>query len=248
MRSFIRLTGVLLAAAGLLAGTAFVGRYLVVRRRSGAVVRLTEAIPVNAAYWKEQRVKTGDLLYVAIGDSAAQGIGASRPGRGYVGLLARVIRTTTGKRVRVVNLSQSGGRLREALDKQMPALAKLRPDIVTVSIGANDIAGFEPERFAREIKQLYSALPPFAIVADLPSFYFGEWERRVNVANEMVRSTAAELGLAVAPLHRVTRVRTAARTALRDVAADFFHPNDRGYAVWASAFEPLLLTALTRLK
>jgi hypothetical protein len=28
---------------------------------------------------------------------------------------------------------------------------------------------------------------------------------------------------------------------------DFFHPNDRGYTTWASAFLPLLPTALDRV-
>jgi acyl-CoA thioesterase-1 len=27
---------------------------------------------------------------------------------------------------------------------------------------------------------------------------------------------------------------------VNQVAADFFHPNDRGYRVWASAFIPLI--------
>lgn len=246
MRLALRLAGILSLAAGVVTAVGLTGHTLVVRRRSGAVIRLTEAIPVNAAYWKEQRLKHGDLLYVAIGDSAAQGIGGSRPGRSYVGLLARAIRSHTGRTVRVLNLSQSGGRLRDALEKQVPALRKLTPDVVTASIGANDIASFDPERFERELRELYGALPSVAIVADLPSFYFGEYERRVRIANEIVRRVAGELGLTVAPLHRVTWRRTAARTALRDVAADFFHPNDRGYAVWASAFEPLLLSRLPK--
>ncbi len=41
------------------------------------------------AYWSVPHGATGGLMYVASGDSAAQGVGASRPQRGYVGLLAR---------------------------------------------------------------------------------------------------------------------------------------------------------------
>lgn len=236
-------------AAGI-SGIAASARYLVIRRRSGGMVRLAEMIPVHSAYWREQRKKTGELLYVAIGDSAAQGIGASRPSHSYVGLLGRSIRRQSGKTLRVVNLSQSGARLREAVEKQEPAIRKLLPDIVTVSIGANDIGspdGFDPERFERELRIIYGALPSHAIVADLPSFYFGEAERKVRIANEIVRRVASDLGLAVAPLHEVTRGRTAARTALRDVAADFFHPNDRGYQAWASAFEPFITERLSQL-
>jgi acyl-CoA thioesterase-1 len=237
-------TGV--AAAGLLGGAGWVVRYLVVRRRTTATIMLSEMIPVHSAYWRERRRRPGDLLYVALGDSAAQGIGASRPGRGYVGLLARDLRRSTGRTVRVVNLAQSGGRLQDALAKQVPALSRLDPDVVTVSVGANDIATFDVDRFEREVEELFAALPASAIVADLPSFYLGELERRVRQANGIVRAAASRHALPVAPLHRVTARRTAARTALRDVAADFFHPNDRGYEVWASAFRPLLPTALAR--
>jgi lysophospholipase L1-like esterase len=228
-----------------LAAVALVGRSLVRRRRRFAVIRLTNTIPVNAKWWHEQELQDGqshdgELLYVAVGDSAAQGIGASHPGRSYVGMLAAHLRARTNRPVRVINLSQSGARLREALAIQLPKLPTLTPDVLTVSVGANDIAAFEPVRFERELRELYAALPPHAIVADLPSFYLGRAERNVLVANAIVRRIAAEFGLAVAPLHAVTRRQGVPRYTMRQVAADFFHPNDRGYRVWASAFRPLL--------
>ncbi len=247
MASVVRILGV---AAAVTTATGLAGSLAarrIVRRRAAAVDRLALAIPVNSAYWREQARKEGDLLYVAIGDSAAQGIGGSRPDRSYVGLLARDIRLQSGRSVRVVNLSQSGGRLREALATQVPALRTLDPDIVTVSVGANDIATFDRVRFERELRRLYEALPASSIVAELPSFYFGAFERRVRIANDIVRRVARAYGFPVARLHRVTVGRTAARTAFRDVAGDFFHPNDRGYVVWASAFAPLMAAAVAGL-
>lgn len=238
----------LIGGAAAIVGSGVVARRAVIRRRYGGMARLANTIPINSAYWREQHRRDGELLYVALGDSAAQGIGASRPDHSYVGLLARDIREQSGRTVRVANLSQSGARLREALEKQLPVLATLTPDIVTVAIGANDIAGFEAERFEREIRMLFAALPAQAIVADVPSFYLGRAEQRARAANRILRAVAREFGLTVAPLYRVTRRRSAAHTALRDVAADFFHPNDRGYTVWASAFEPLVVAAVARLE
>ncbi|MBC7723995.1 MAG: SGNH/GDSL hydrolase family protein [Burkholderiaceae bacterium] len=248
MPSPFRALSVALGSVALLAATVATGRYLVICRRTNGMVLLDDMIPIHSAHWRAQQRETGELLYVAIGDSAAQGIGASRPGHSYVGLLARVIRHDTGRTVRVINLSQSGARVREALANSLPMLARLKPDVLTVSIGANDVADFDAERFEAELRELYSSLPGIAIVADLPSFYFGEAERRVRTANEIVHRVAAENHLEVAPLYRITRGRTAARTALRDVAADFFHPNDRGYSVWASAFEPLVIQAVRTLR
>ena len=48
-----------------------------------------------------------------------------------------------------------------------------------------------------------------------------------------------ERGLAVAPLHARTR-RQGLWGMSTQFAGDLFHPNDRGYRVWASAFEPLV--------
>ncbi|MEO6944611.1 MAG: SGNH/GDSL hydrolase family protein [Lacisediminihabitans sp.] len=227
-------------ATAALAAAFFIARRLVLRRRRAAVIRLTADIPVNAKWWHQQEHKTGELLYVAVGDSAAQGIGASRPGRSYVGMLATHLRQRTGRPVRVVNLGQSGARLREALTSQLPKLRQLHPDVLTVSIGANDVADFDAERFEHELRELYSALPQHAIVADLPAFYFGAPEKNVQIANGILHRVAGELALEVAPLYAATRRQSGLRYALNQVAADFFHPNDRGYRVWASAFIPLL--------
>ena len=221
------------------AAAALVGYRLAERRqRSGAVIAAA-AIEPHAEWWRSQRALTGDLLYVAIGDSAAQGVGASIPGHSYVGLLANRARAATGRTVRVINLSQSGGRVREALAKQVAHLAGLAPDVITVAIGANDIGlDFDPARFEREIDELYRQLPRHAIVADVPAFYFGRRERQARAAGAIIRRIADGYGLAVAPLHAATKHQSAPRYFLNQAAADFFHPNDRGYAVWASAFFP----------
>jgi lysophospholipase L1-like esterase len=205
------------------------------RRQVYWFTELTNAIPVNSDWWKQQRARDGELLYVAIGDSAAQGIGASRPGRGYVGIVAKHIRSRTGKALRVVNLGISGATVRIAIEKELPALRKLQPDLVTVSVGANDIPGFEPLRFERDLEQLFGALPPQAIVADLPTFYFLPAEKKVRQANSILRAVAARHNLTVVPLH-ATLKRQGIWGVTTHFAGDLFHPNDRGYRVWGSAF------------
>ena len=228
----IVIAAVVVAAAGILLWM----RWLT-RRRTYWFERLTNAIPVNSDWWKLQREHEGELLYVAIGDSAAQGIGASRPGRSYVGAVAAHIRATTGRTVTVVNLGISGATVGIALAKELRHLKKLDPDIVTVSIGANDIPNFDAARFERELDELYGQLPKHAIVADLPTFYFLPAERVVRSANVTLRRIAAEHGLTVAPLHERMR-RQGLWGVTTQFAGDLFHPNDRGYRVWASAFLP----------
>lgn len=207
----------------------------ITRRRKFWFTELTNRIPVNATWWREQRAREGDLLYVAIGDSTAQGIGASRPGRSYVGTVAKHIRAQTDSPLRVVNLGMSGATVAIAVEKQLPALAKLHPDIVTVSIGANDIPTFDPARFRRDLDQLFGALPESAVVADLPTFYFLPAERKVRQANVILRAVAKRYRLKVVPLH-ATMKQQGMWGVTTQFAGDLFHPNDRGYEVWGSAF------------
>ncbi|AYG03743.1 SGNH/GDSL hydrolase family protein [Gryllotalpicola protaetiae] len=202
---------------------------------------LADNIPVHSAYWRARRELPGDVLYIAIGDSAAQGIGASRPARSYVGVIAKRLEKLSGRSIRVINLGISGATLSTALEKELPRFARLRPElvadaIVTVCIGANDIAGWDAARFSSQIDEVLSRLPAHAIVADLPSFYFLPGERTAVQANRMLRAAAARHGLRVVDLHETMKQEGMLGVATQ-FAGDLFHPNDRGYDVWANAFE-----------
>lgn len=191
----------------------------------------------NADYWSQPQGETGGLLYVALGDSAAQGVGASDPQHGYVSLLADRLRDSTGQPVEIVNLSKSGARIKDVLDTQLPALAALgrTPDVVTVAIGGNDVRAYDRATFAREADRLAAALPDGAYVADAPYFMHGRWERDAAQAAALLRDAAARHGLRPVALHEALR-RQSWRAMFTQFAADWFHPNDRGHRVWADAF------------
>lgn len=234
-------------AAVVTAAATLAVRTAVVQQRASVAAgreRLNQTLPVHSAWWRDHAKVDGEVLYVAIGDSAAQGIGASAPRNSYVGIIADHIRSATGRSVQVVNLSVSGATVALAVADQLPRLADYAPDLVTVSIGANDIADFESERFREGIRRVLDALPPDAIVADLPYFYLPRNERTVAVANALLREAAAERGLTVVPLHEAMR-REGLRGALQQFAEDWFHPNDHGYRVWASAFLPAVIELAT---
>ncbi len=90
------------------------------------------------AAWRRRAARPGELLYVAIGDSAAQGIGA-RIDSGYVGLLMARLARLSGRTVRTVDLSRYGARVESVLAEQLPQLAELDADLVTVAVGVNDV-------------------------------------------------------------------------------------------------------------
>ncbi|OII31752.1 hypothetical protein BIU98_08370 [Curtobacterium sp. MMLR14_010] len=221
------------------AGGAAVGARAGVKGQKAASQRVVEMLPIHADWWRERLHHEGQVTYLAIGDSAAQGVGATVPSRGYVGLLARRIRHRSRMTVRVVNLSVSGATTWGAKRDQLPKLQHFTPDVCTVSIGANDIADFHPDKFERNIRAIYGAVPSHAVVAELPCMFSPDRERKVAVANEIIHRVADELGLTVAPLHGITK-RVGIRRTFFNTYGDLFHPNDRGYEVWASAFEPAI--------
>ena len=210
------------------------------------LVRVGLDVEVYRAYWAEPRGQAGGLVYVALGDSAAQSVGASRPERGYVGLLAERMRERTDRPVHVINLSISGATVRDVLDTQLPRLRQLRPDVVTVAVGGNDIRAYDSARFSADVDELTAALPAGTLIADVPYFMHGRWEGDADQAAKIVNAKARGHQLRIVPLHDVQRARGAS-AMLTDFSADWFHPNDRGHRVWADALwnELRLLPVLT---
>ncbi len=170
-------------------------------------------------------------VWLVLGDSTAQGIGASAYDRGWVGQLAERL-STEGADWRVINLSQSGGRVRDVLGVQLPLAGglDLDPALITVAVGANDIRASRRAGLAAGLERLTAALPPRTVIGTIPGR-----PQTVRPFNEQIREWAvrhdlrvAETGGAISPPFR------------GKLASDWFHPNDVGYAMWADAFAAAL--------
>lgn len=212
-------------------------------RANRPVMALSDMQPVTAKWWRARRRQPGGFHYLALGDSTAQGIGASVPGRSYVGQLAERIEAELGEPIRVTNLAVSGATsflcARDQLPRAQAPLAE-EPDLVTLAIGANDIAAWDPVAFHRNLSTILDALPSHVIVGELPCFHLPWNDRKVREANRILHRIAADRGLTVVPIYAATRER-GLRGVLTEFAEDAFHPNDRGYEVWADTFWPAVL-------
>lgn len=200
-----------------------------------ALIWLYSQVGRYEQFWQQHNQRAeGAITYVALGDSAAQGIGATSPMRSYVGVLASRIEQKTGRPVRLINLSKTGAKLNDA-PRQLQLLARYEPDIVTVALGANDVKQFEEERFRRQFKQLVDQLPPGTFVADTPDFGWGKHlakqRRSAEVAREVIASRPE---LTLVPLDSFTQEHF--QHFVLHYAPDLFHPNNLGYQVWADAF------------
>ena len=170
-------------------------------------------------------------LWLVLGDSAAQGIGASSFDRGWVGQLRQLL-ADRGQEWRVVNLSQSGGRVRDVLGDQLPLAGRLglEPALITVAVGANDLRPSRRDGLEPGLEKLTAVLPRQTVIGTIPGR-----PKMVAPFNELVRQWAArhelriaETGGAITPPWR------------GKLASDWFHPNDVGYAMWARAFADAL--------
>ena len=178
-------------------------------------------------------------LWVVLGDSTAQGIGAPAWDEGYVGQLRSALEAGSDRRWRVVNLSRSGARTTDVLDRQLPALAALgvTADLVTCAIGANDIVRRTPiPALEARLRAVVAGLPAGAIVATVPQ---GLNAVRTEAANRLIRAEAPPAGLVVADVWAHTGPPWHGK-----LAADGFHPGALGYADWAAAFAEVLPEAL----
>lgn len=185
-------------------------------------------------YWQRRATVSGQMVYVALGDSAAQGIGATSPNRGYVGQVAKRLEAQSGKSVQVINLSKTGAKMADYLTEQAPKLQKLHPDIVTIEIGANDIAVFNAKTFRAQFKQVLTTLPDGTYVANMP--LFNSRPKLTPKAKEA--SVIIEQELQTYPkLHFVNlEKQTSEHQSIFGFAPDFFHPNNLGYKNWTNAF------------
>ncbi|MGV8845111.1 SGNH/GDSL hydrolase family protein [Tessaracoccus sp.] len=194
-----------------------------------------------ATHWRQRpdSYPEGVLHYVALGDSAAQGVGASHVGAGYVPLVAARLAEATGREVAITNLSVSGAVSGDVASHQLPQLSGLgfTPDVVTMDIGANDVVfpGHDPESFASSMRVILGALPQGSFVADVPWFMVPG----LDAQSRRMAARAAELVHEFD--HHLVAIHEASRAVgrlgyLGYTSRDLFHPNDKGYASWADAF------------
>ena len=193
----------------------------------------------------DRRIGTGTPLRVTwIGDSTSAGVGASAPERSLPVLAAQEL----DRAVDLSVLSVSGATTADAVRDQLPQLAVLEPDWVFVAIGSNDVTHLTSRpALSRQLDALLTGVeatrPERIIVLGVAEFgvtpLFARPLRtiagfRAHQLDAVVADVAAEHGAIFVPIARLTGPGFAA-APIGTHARDRFHPNDRGYRLWADA-------------
>lgn len=194
------------------------------------------------------------LQYVVLGDSTAAGIGGTYESGIAVSTARELAKRNT---VVMTNFAVTGARIRDVREGQVEAAARLRPDVVLLSVGANDVTHLTSVPSMREdlhaiVQALAAANPHVRIVATgspdmgspprIPWLLRGIATCRTNQVNRMFRLESARHQLEFAPIADVTGPQFRRDRSL--FASDRFHPNDRGYATWVPVLNEALARAL----
>jgi lysophospholipase L1-like esterase len=194
------------------------------------------------------------LLYVAVGDSTVSGAGASRPEHNFVSRLAARLGREYGQ-ARSKNLGVPSATAVEVALRQVPEAIHLAPQLVTVTVGPNDVLDEVPiETFERNVQFILERLrqetralivvnlipdfvrtPKFSVAPNVTAM-----AGQIRRFNEVLARQAGEQGAVLVDLYGPSQAALPAHPHV--VSADGYHPSDVGYELWAElmwgAIEP----------
>ena len=190
-------------------------------------------IPGVAGHW---------LRLLWLGDSTAAGVGASEA----AATMPRVVAQLVGRPLAQQVLAVSGAQVADVIADQLPKVAAFQPDVVLISVGANDTTHLtRPGAFRKRYTELLRGLPEGVKVILLgvpdmgaptrlaqPLRAIAGWQGRRLDAEVVTVARAA--GAAYVDIEGETGP-AFRRDPGRYFAADDFHPSNEGYTLWAIA-------------
>ena len=182
---------------------------------------------------------------LALGDSAAQGIGANTVQEGYVPRFAAAVQQALGREVALLNLSMSGATAESMVLTQLPQVKGLGLgtdipiDLCVMDIGGNDVMlkTLPVESFEARMDQIYRQLPEGSLIGNIANFgVLKNAELRAADMSATMDRLAVQHGHHPVDLRAVTSAHSPVKYFTSRHAADMFHPNSASYAEWAQEY------------
>jgi acyl-CoA thioesterase I len=187
------------------------------------------------------------VIYLALGDSYTIGTGATHESRNFPSVLAGFVEEATGRTVRLVNPAVNGFTTIDLLAKEIGFIDDLKPDLVSVLIGVNDLVrGRTVAEYRESLAEIYDAvgtlhLPGARVAAiSIPDWSVVPAARDYGDPRRLLEQTAAFNAAAREEASRRgftwIDIMEVSRRGLRSpgwVSADDLHPGDPQYAAWA---------------
>jgi Lysophospholipase L1 and related esterases len=233
--------GKVAAGAGIAGMGLWAARLLWVDKQVG---RLTHQWAEHNAVCMQQWANNAPTV-LALGDSSVQGVGAKRIEECFVSLFAAAVQAELEAPLELLNLSISGEVMPTLPVRQLTALDGIKqrrpgwqPDITIVCVGSNDVMNENTtvERFTYCTKEVSEGLPKGSFVANIPSFGVMPQEERAAEFSRILEDICISDGHHIVDIRGFTSSLGTADYALRNHAADLFHPNTKAYTQWARLF------------
>ena len=198
-------------------------------------------------------MKTGAIVYVALGDSTGAGVGAVDGGY-VIRLFNRILPHRPGSQL--ANLCVSGSTTADVIRDQLDRGVAKDPQLVTLGIGINDIGhGMPIDRFAENYDRILTTLkekthaqivvtniPDISSAPVVPSSLRNQYRQQIMTFNHRLEEIAKRHGVTVYDIYSITTRELPAHPEY--FSRDGFHPSDAGYELWAIEMWPTIARAI----
>ena len=201
----------------------------------------------------------GVLRYVALGDSYTIGTATRSAAERWPDQLVAWLGSQPPTLHLVANLGVNGYTSADVIRDELPALDGLRPELVSLLVGVNDVVqGIPLQRYRANataiLDALLARLPADRILTVATPDYtvtphgadYGDPAAQaagIRVVNETLRDLAADRGIAFVDIHDLSLLADMDRTLVAD---DGLHPSGAQYARWVERIGPVVGRMLGR--
>lgn len=186
-----------------------------------------------------------EFVFVAIGDSAVMGMGATNHKRSYTGIIYSMIKERF-PRTKYFNFGKFGASTHDVITEQLDKAVELNPDLVTISVGANDMnKRILPKSFGKNLQTIVERFQKETtakiVINNLPDFTSSPAISRthrnlgklvISQYNKAIEKVASDADVFFIDLYSQSKVYAKHYPEL--LADDQFHPSDFGHALWAN--------------
>jgi acyl-CoA thioesterase I len=187
------------------------------------------------------------IRFLALGDSYTIGTGSSGPKHSWPSIIAQRLKQQTGKKVELTNPAVNGFTTLDLIAKELSHLERLKPDLVTILIGVNDLVRERsPADYRASLVRIYDAvstrmqpegrafavsIPNWSVVPAAREYGDPEQIRDLtDTFNDIAGDEATARGFGWID---ITAASISGLGTPGWISSDGLHPGDRQYAAWA---------------
>ena len=202
---------------------------------------------MSGAHWQTSSDSSEPLRYLALGDSYTTCTGASGSDQSWPEIVARRLAERTRHKVDVTNPAVNGFTTLDLIDKELAFTQRLKPDLVTILIGVNDLVrGRETGQYRASLVTIYDevaalelpsgralaiSIPNWSVVPAAREYGDPEEIRHLtDTFNDIAHEEAEARGFTWVD---ITAASISGLGTAEWISSDGLHPGDRQYAVWA---------------